>query len=86
MEISEIKEAITKETDLIAEFEKTEYPQNLREGWIAWHWCQRQLINKGLDEEQAGALIQVYQGKAKRLGTYEAIKECLFGNTITIFS
>ena len=54
------------------------------EGWMIWEWCRRQLVAKGLPEEHALALQRVYIGKARYLGTFKAIIECLEGETPTL--
>ena len=54
------------------------------EGWQIWEWCLRQLKAKGLPDDHAKALQQVYIGKARHMGTFNAIIECLQGETPTL--
>lgn len=88
MNIENIKQAIQNEKASLDEaFEKTSFNKDntkLRECWSAWEWCLVQLKAKGLDELEVKMMLQLYQSKSKRLGTYGAIQECLFGEQITL--
>lgn len=86
METEEIIAAIKADSSLEEAWEKVKdkFDEKIKEGWLAWEWCLRQLIAKGLDLDSALALRGMYMGKAGRLGTYGAINECLFGDQITL--
>lgn len=88
MDVDQIKQAIVDSKQSLDEaYEKTDYDKNdatLREGWSAWEWARLQLLSRGMDETAAKALIQVYLIKQRRLGTYGAIQEMLFGDQVSL--
>lgn len=82
-------EAIAQDKSLEAAWSELELSRenpDVKEGWMAWEWCLRQLRAKMPDSpsEHALALRSVYMQKARRLGTYSAIAECLNGETPTL--
>lgn len=90
MTIDEIKAAIAADTSLAVNFAKWASEQNIslddltiKEGYQAWDWCRIQLVAKGMPELHADAIRSVYMSKAKYLGTYEAIRQCIFGEDDT---
>lgn len=89
MNTEEIKTEIAKNKEMLeSAFEKTDYPKDnpaVREGWMAWEWCRLQLESKGLKELEQKMMLLLWQSKAQRLGTYDAIQECLFGDQVTLF-
>lgn len=92
MNIDEIKAAIQADKSSLEEaFEKTDLDKSnhaIREGWMAWEWMRRQLVDKGLSEDHARAMQSIYMGKVRNgfFGTYGAIRECLFGDQVTIIT
>jgi hypothetical protein len=92
MTIDEIKAAIVAEKASLQEaFRKHTEEAGIEcttmaylEGFRAWEWCLRQLVARGLPENDALAVRSSAMHKQHRLGTYGAIQDCLFGDKVTL--
>lgn len=72
-----------KRDELMKSWTPEKCPEEHIEGWLAWQYASSRLLEEGAEQDQVDMILEVWQMKARRLGTYNAIAE-MFATTIVV--